>query len=721
VTYRAILDADRDSRRRFSGHGSAIAQAYNHMILPLANARDKRTQVVWGLRDFEHRFGRKAAGLWLPETAADTESLEVLAEQGVGFTILAPAQAARVRPLGDDEWQEVDGGRIDTTMPYRLRLPSGRHIDLFFYDGPVSQAVAFEQLLSSGHDFARRLLERFPKDDDRTRLVHIATDGETYGHHHKFGDMALAWALHHIESNGLARVTNYGEYLALHPPTHEVEIVEASSWSCPHGLGRWREACGCSSGAHPGWSQAWRGPLREALDWLRDTLWAGYERAASRYFEDPCGARDGYIDLILDRSRDSVEAFFERHSRRPLSLTDRARALKLLELQRQALLMFTSCAWFFDEVSGIETVQVLQYAARTIQLAEELFGRPLELAFLERLARAPSNWPEYGDGRAVYERRVLPAKVDLPKVGANFAVGLLFPDGDDAPTGYGFEVRCLERATHRAGRAKLVTGRLAVASRIVPDRAEFEFAFLHFGDHNLSGAVRRFTGRAAHEATSAELRECFSRGDFPGVLRLLEQRFPGSPYSLQTLFRDEQRRILERILESTSRDAEAVHERLYRHHAPLMRFMNSLDTPAPRALQIAAELVLNTRLRHLLEAPDFEPQQLETLLDEIRSIGIGLDHAGLGYAAGETVERAMERFACAPEDLVSLENLKTTIELIRGLPFDVDLRRVENGYYRMLQTLVPAKRERASAGEAAASRWVRAFTELGKTLRVAEP
>ncbi len=275
--YEKIIQADVQSRERFSGHGSALAQAYNHMILPLANQRDKNTQIIWGIRDFEHRFGRKPEGMWLPEAAVDLATLDVLAEHGIRFTILSPYQARRVRPIGEEKWTDVGRGAIDPRRPYLQRLPDGRSLAIFFYDGPISQAVAFERLLKNGEEFANRLIGGFDNERETAQLVHIATDGESYGHHHRHGDMALAYALDHIEANGFARLTNYGEYLERHPPTHEVEIFENTSWSCAHGIERWRSDCGCHTGQNPDWNQSWREPLRNALDWLRDALAPVYE------------------------------------------------------------------------------------------------------------------------------------------------------------------------------------------------------------------------------------------------------------------------------------------------------------------------------------------------------------------------------------------------------------------------------------------------------------
>src|SRR3954464_4505156 len=303
-TYRCILEADAASQERFGGHGSALAQAYNHMIMPLATRRDKITQVLWGIRDFQHRFGRDPRGMWLPECAVDNETLEVLADLGIQFTVLAPRQAARVRPLGGGEWQEVAASGIDPSRAYRAKLPNGKNIVLFFYDGPISQAVAFEGLLSNGYRFADRLLGGLSDERTWPQLMHIATDGETYGHHHKYGEMALSFALDHIEKSGPAKLTNYAQFLEQHPPECEVEIVANSSWSCAHGVERWRADCGCNSGMKPAWKQEWRGPLRQALDWLRDELAAPYEKDARALLRDPWAARDEYASVVLDRSDD---------------------------------------------------------------------------------------------------------------------------------------------------------------------------------------------------------------------------------------------------------------------------------------------------------------------------------------------------------------------------------------------------------------------------------
>ncbi len=403
-TYQAIRAADGESRQRFSGHGSALAHAYNHVILPLANSRDKATQIWWGIQDFVHRFGEQPEGMWLPETAVDLESLEIMARHGIKFTLLAPSQAKAVRVKGAHSWQDVSGGRIDPSQAYALNLPSGKSISLFFYDGPVSQAISFEGLLHNGEKFIERLLSAYSSDRGRCELVHVVTDGEVYGHHHAHGEMALAFALERIESRGLARVTNYGEFLEIHPPSSEVQIVENSSWSCAHGVDRWRRHCGCHL-ARGDWSQEWRAHLRNAMDWLRDEVAERYEAKATELVKDAWAARDDYIQVLLDDGSDEGWARFQcRHAWRVLSPVEEKTLGQLLELQLHAMLMYTSCGWFFDDLSGLETRQVVGHAARVVELTAAVFHKNLEAPLVERLARAKSNIQECGSGATIYEK-----------------------------------------------------------------------------------------------------------------------------------------------------------------------------------------------------------------------------------------------------------------------------------------------------------------------------
>jgi alpha-amylase/alpha-mannosidase (GH57 family) len=402
-TYRAIIDADTVSAERFGGHGSAIAQAYNHTILPLTNTRDKVTQVRWGIADFEHRFGRHPDGMWLPETAVDIETLDVLAREGIKFTVLSPYQAAEVE-VDDRTWKQVEGGGVDTRRPYLIDLPEGRSITVFFYNGPLSQEIAFNGVLNDGRLLAERLIEAVGEPSDEERLAHVATDGESYGHHHRHGEMALAVALDLIDADPNVRLTNYAEFLSHRPPTRRARLIEASSWSCAHGVERWRADCGCASGLHPTWNQRWRGPLRDALDWLREELVGPFQTLGAEVFHDPWDARDGYISVVLGGSEDE---FLNRYAKPGLSGERRERAIGLLETQHRAMLMYTSCGWFFDDISGLEAVFVLRHAGRVTELARQVLGLDLEPEFMARLEAAPSN-VEGMTGRDVYEREVTP-------------------------------------------------------------------------------------------------------------------------------------------------------------------------------------------------------------------------------------------------------------------------------------------------------------------------
>ncbi len=717
--YRLVLEADVSSRERFSGHGNALAQCYNHMIMPLANSRDRRTQVAWGVEDFRHRFGRDPEGMWLPETAVDIDSLEALAEHGIRFTVLEPGQAARVREIGAEQWRDVSGGSIDPTRAYLQRLPSGREIALFFYDGPISRGVAFEGLLDNGIRYAERLVGAFDDRREWPQLINIATDGETYGHHHRHGEMAVAFALQHIERLQDVRLTNYGEYLERHPPTHEVQISEDTSWSCAHGVERWRSDCGCHTGGEPGWNQRWRGPLREALDGLRDAVAPLYEEGAAELLEDPWAARDAYIRVVLDRSPDSLDRYFAAHARRELGADDRVRALKLLEVQRHAMLMFTSCGWFFNELSGIETVQVIEYAGRVVQLAHELFGADVETPFLEALQRAESNLPEQGTGREIYESYVRPSIVDLPKVAAHYAVLSLFERHGERERVYCYYVDVADRQERSAGRSSIVVGRATITSAITREPIDVAFAAAHFGDHNVYGGVREFGDVDSYNALLSEASAAFQRADLPAIVRAIDRLFGGSTYSLSTLFRDEQRRILDRVLAAALQEAEQAFARVYGDNAILMRFIADLRMPQPKAFRITADFVLNNRLRELLEQDYVEMDAVREALGEARVADATLDAAGLGFALSGTLARLGAQLERDPQELSLLRKVRQLAGLTGELPFEVPLWELQNSFYRLRADVYREMQQRAESGDEEAAAWIADFRRLGERIHFA--
>ncbi|MBI2166178.1 MAG: DUF3536 domain-containing protein [Chloroflexi bacterium] len=719
--YQAILDADRESQKNFSGHGSALAQAYNHMILPLANARDKYTQVLWGIRDFEHRFGRRPEGMWLPETAVDLETLEILARLGIRFTVLAPHQAKRVRRIGEREWHDVSTGTIDPAMPYLCLLPSGARLELFFYDGAISSAVAFERLLDRGEDFAHRLVSAFSPARTGPRLVHIATDGESYGHHHRFGEMALAYALQYIEANGMARLTNYGEYLERHQPTHEVEVLANTSWSCSHGVERWRSDCGCGKGDRTGWSQGWRAPLRQAMDWLRNTLASQYEEKARAFFKDPWAARDAYIEVVLDRSLHNVEHFLHRYGANSIDAQERVTALKLLELQRHTMLMYTSCGWFFEEPSRIETVQVLQYAARAVQLGQELFGVDLEEEFLALLGRAESNVPAYGDCRRIYQELVTSTVADMQDAVAHCAVGSLFETYPKQAKVYCYTLDLEERREFRSERAFLAVGQVLAHNTVTTEAAAWLFAVLRVGDYDVMGRARRLQAQDSYDSMVYAMAEAFQGQDLQQVVRLMDHHLGVSSFSLASLLRDEHRKILRQLQDSALTKAEAAHSLLLAQEARIVRSLSSMGMPLPRTLFLERSFFLNRTLRKALSSEGLEPGRISSLLEEARELGLEVDRSELIYLLEKRLEREMARLLASPGDLLILQAVAADVTAARAVPLPLDLGRTQGLYYRLLVTLYPSIQQRAREGDPESRRWLSLFESLGEKLSVALP
>ena len=721
AVYEAIQDADKLSRLRSSSHGSAIAQGYNHMILPLANRRDKITQVKWGIVDFQHRFGRRPEGMWLPETAVDTETLEVLAENGILFTILAPRQAKRVRRKGSRSWKDLSTVGIDPSRAYIVTLPSKKTISAFFYDGPISQGVAFEGLLNDGKRFAERLLSGFSDTRDWPQLVHIATDGESYGHHHRYGEMALTYALQHIEANKLAELTNYGQFLERHPADHFVEIVENSSWSCVHGVERWRSNCGCNSGGHGNWTQEWRAPLRAALDWLRDTLIPVYQEKAQSLLKEPWLARDNYIRMIINRSEANLAAFFADHATHPLNPEEQVGALKLLELQRHALLMYTSCGWFFDELSGLETVQVIHYASRAVQLAKEFIGDQIESQFLERLRNAKSNLPEHGDGAQIYEKWVKPAYINIDKLAGHYAVSSVFENYSEKTSIYCYHVDREEYSLEAEGKQRIAIGRARFSSDITREAATLSFGVLHLGDHNVTGGVQRFNDIERYQDLKNKLTQSFSKADIAGVIRILDEEFGKQIFSLSSLFRDEQRKIVNLILNDSLSSASAAYRTIYENQAPLIRFLHGLSIPVPTAFRTAAEIALNSQLRQAFERAELDVDNILSYLKEAAASQVTLDETTLEYAFRKRLETEARHFAAQPDDLEAIQRFRKWLELVTALPFPINLWATQNVAYNPLIKAIEKHRRDAENGDSDAQNWMNELSALCEGLRILAP
>ncbi len=716
-TYRMVLGGEKRSRGRYRGHSSAMAQPYNHMILPLASTRDRVTQIRWGIADYAASFGGRPEGMWLPETAVDNESLQLLAANGIKFTVLAPSQCKRIRPLkGGLDWTDTPNASVDTTRPYLVRFASGPSIAVFFYNGPTSRAVAFEGLLNSGDNFVARLKAGF-KDTDKPQLVHVATDGESYGHHHKHGEMALAYALRLLEHDKMVKLTNYASFLEQFPPEFECEIVEDSSWSCPHGVERWRSNCGCNGG-HPGWNQAWRTPLREALDELRDALVPLTEQETGKLFNDVWAARDAYIQVVLDRSDESLDRFFAAQQSHPLTDSERVRARELMEMQRHAQLMYTSCGWFFDDISGIETVQIIAYAARVLQLATQIFGEQaagLEPAFLAKLAEAKSNEPEAGDGAQIYRKCVETMELHLEQVAAHYAISSVFSSFAEETNLYCFHLRRISYDIYTSGPGRLAVGRVHVASAVTGHAQTFSFAVLHFGDQNITAAVKAYdeADASAFETFSAEADRHVQRADFPEVIRQLDRFYGHADYSLTSLFSDEQRRIVQLILNSTLWDIENSMITIYQDHASLLHYLSQAGLPKPPALTLAAGFAINAGLRRALEDDPIDLAHLRSYLSLAKADQVLLDTATLSYIADQRMKRTMVELQMSSGSLEMLDRALLLARTMTELPFDLNLWQAQNVWYEILRT----SGDGLTALEADdRPRWEKDFDELGECL-----
>ncbi len=682
--YAGILEADRVSREARGGHGNALAHPYTHTILPLDTRRDKMTQIRWGIADFRHRFGRDPEGMWLPETAVDLESLEMLAEHGIAFTILSPRQAARVRPVGGGEWRDVRGGELDVKQPYRVDLPGGRSLAVFFYDETVSRAIAFEGLLGSGEALAAGLLGAFVPDRPGTQLVHVATDGESYGHHHRFGDMALAYALDVIRKGGQARLTNYGQFLEWHPPALEVEVRPDTAWSCAHGIERWRSDCGCRIGQRPDWHQRWRGPLRESVDSLRDALDVLYEEKAAALLRDPWAARDEYIQVLLDPSREQAEAFLARHAKRALSPSEGVEARMLLELQRHRLLMYTSCGWFFDEVSGLETVLTLKHAARALHFSRHFTREPLEDGFLRILSRAESNRPDLKDGATVYRRLVTPALVDLRRVIAHYAISSLFEEYPEETRIYAFTCRAQDYRRETDGRATLAVGQVRVTSEVTGESEDAAFAALHLGGADFACSLRGPLDTNGLERIRQDLFAMFGRHSITEVVRALDHHFESSSYTLRDLFLEERRRILALMTAGPRGEITQASRRLYEGSLQQMDFFREVDAHPPDVFKVIARAVLQEEMEQetarLVEGQG-DAARLRGILQRAERLEVVLDLTPLQRALADAVAGWVWAVrAGGEEDLV--QRATFLLEVAESPGLSLDLWEAQNGFHR---------------------------------------
>lgn len=690
LAYERVIKADIESVQERDGHGNAIAQVYNHMIMPLANEKDKQTQVIWGIKDFETRFGRKPEGMWLAETAVDDDSLRVLVENDIKFTILSPYQALKIKKIKDLDWTDVSWGNIDPARAYRYYIKSapGKYIDLFFYDGAISKSVAFDEILKDGNKFIRRLKEGVSDGRDYTQLLNIATDGESYGHHTKFGDMALSYVLKIRAAEEGFTLVNYAQYLEKYPPEMEVDIKPASSWSCFHGVGRWKEDCGCSTGGHPGWNQKWRKPLRDALDYLRDELVTIFEKEGKNYFKNPWTARNNYIDVILDRSEITIQKFQKENFATNLSEEQRVKAMELLEIQRQAMLMYTSCGWFFSEISGIETTQIMKYAARAMQLVKSFCKKDLEKHFLEILSEAKSNFPEFGTGKDIFEKFVKPSIITIKQIASLWAVSSLYKDFDDEEDIYCYKIKQHSYKKVIKGSAKFIMGHIEIQSNITLQKSNVMFALVQYSGGDFHCAIKEFSNEDEYINIQKELFRIFMLNPLTEIIRALDEIFGKEYFTLKDIFIEERRKILQTMLKGKMQKFAQAYQEMFSEGKSSIYHMQSLGLSIPDEFKIAAGYTLSKQFNDLITSSSgfLDNNIIQQAMDinfEVKKIGIEIDKTPTNKIFSQKITQNISRLAQSLE----IQQAEATLEIfdnIEKLELNVDIAEAQNIYFNRI-------------------------------------
>ena len=707
--YQRILEADRESLKQF-GHGNAIAQVYNHIIMPLANERDKETEVLWGMADFEKRFHRKPEALWLPETAVNYATLRTLVKYGMRYLILSPFQASRARPFGGKKWAEASQGRIDTTQPYRcfIQDASGKKlldqfIDIFFYNGIISKEVAFGDLLKDGNAFCNRFAQFYKESKERPQLIHITTDGETYGHHMKFGEMALAYALDKGFPVKGFELINYGSFLKRFPPVDEVEIDEGpkgegTSWSCSHGVGRWKEDCGCSTGGKPGWNQKWRKPLREALDLLRDELGQVFEREGKKIFQNVWEARNGYIEVILNRSAEVIKKFFDQYGTKSLDEKGRIKGLKLMEIQRHALQMYTSCGWFFNDLSGIETIIVLQHAARAIQLAEEWTGAEIEKTFVRHLSEAESNLPEMGKGDQVYQQLVKPKSVTPEKVVNHYAVTSFLDSGDGEKKIFSYRVEKIHYEKFEKGEELLVIGQVRVTSEIIPESKEFLFGLISSKKEVFRNWVSEKREGIDFNTLKEKGHERFGKGE-KEMTKLLTSLLGNRPFTVQDTFKEERQAIFQKLIQKEFDEHCQIYADLFDRTKQVVEALSREGLEIPFEIRVAAEVTLSDRLFQEIDElkRDFrktkEREEIDRIIEEAKEHGYHLRREKSLLVLNEILMERMNALQKSKGPDLSrqselAEEVLTLLDLAKEWEFEIPLGEAQNLMSQVLEECV---------------------------------
>jgi len=718
-TYDAILEADKISQTRFLGHGGAIAQVYNHLIMPLANRNDKITQVKWGIADFVFHFDRYPEGMWLSETAVDIETLEILAENNIKFTILAPHQAYAIKHLNEDQWQIKKSHETDTTRAYLYNLPSGNKIHIFLYNGAISHAVGFGTLLNDGKAFAERLVNAGIGGIERPKLVNIATDGETFGHHHRFGDMALAFALNHIQEKDLANLTVYGEYLEKYPTEYEIQINEFTSWSCPHGVKRWFNDCGCNIGRQPGWNQKWRLPLRTSLDWMRDEINQYLEKNISKYFKNFWRARNDYALVMINRQDFVLKSFINLQLNVEVLTDEYSKYIKYMELQRYMMLMYTSCGWFFDDISNIESIQVLRYAVKTLEIFEDISGLNIRNEFYHKISEAVSNLPDKKNALHLIENKILPGRVDIFRAGLHFAMSLFYYGSLNNVEKFHYTIKNDFSEKIILSELTILFGVIKIKDTITLETASFYFVAIEKSLYDVQVYATIQKSFTEFDEIVKKIKKLIFNKELEKISKVVIQYFT-KPYSLNHLFKDEQTNISQIKLNQALTELTQARDRIFFTNLKTVTFLsrNKVNLPIPIVTMMSE--VFTKRIVDIFNAENINARKLEKYLKKAEKLNVRLYVDEIEFTSSKKIYQMLNDVLKINHNIKKFKQIYMVLEILDKSYLELDIWKVQNIYFKITESRLPQYRQKEALGDQDAIEWLSIYKKMGTILKISD-
>lgn len=533
--------------------------------------------------------------------------------------------------------------------------------------------------MTNGEILASRLIKAVSDE----KILSIAVDGETFGHHKKFGDMALAYCIRKIQKDPNVQNSIYSHFLENNTPNHEVHIIQNSSWSCAHKVGRWSDDCGCNINNFPNWNQKWRKPLREAIDLLRDTLASFYEEKMSLYFKDPWEIRNNYIELILNRSEEAANNFLKKYCQKDLSEEEKISILKLLEMQRHLMLSYTSCGWFFDDISGIESMQILSFAARVLQLAKELNSKfsDLEESFINILELAKSNIKK--NGAYLYKTFILPQVLDLTDIAVDFIISSFFEQKKESSLVYIYSIITKFHKLLISEEKKLSFGKIFVSSKITLDKKSVYFVALLYSEHEV--VIGLSEKKEDFFNSLKEIQKSFKSKNFQNTINLIKKTFVSHDFSFWSLFKEDQRHILKKLFCPAIFEIEKTLDKVHNLHYSIMKDLKDKKIPIPQIIIKSLDLALNAELTDLLSEKDLNLLKLEEITNRILEWKFAIDLNNITFLATKKLEHFIKIFS-QDYNILYLQNFLNLYETLSFFNLPWNLWKAQNLYFKILKS-----------------------------------